>query len=93
MFSSFNFNLELIFQIEVERREHYLCHRLQIQLRNVLTFSFILPVERAIISNMFAESAAPIRKKSSLNSIACLFIDNVGKVTCFSFYYMRRTVN
>ena len=24
MFSSFNFNLELIFQIEVERREHYL---------------------------------------------------------------------
>ena len=34
MFSSFNFNLELI---EVERREHYLFHRLQIQLRNVLT--------------------------------------------------------
>ena len=45
MFSSFNFNLELIFknqsfvdkfEIEVERREHYF-HCLQIQLRNVFT--------------------------------------------------------
>ena len=42
MFSSFNFNLELIledkFQVEVERREHYLFHCLQIQLRNALFF-------------------------------------------------------
>ena len=30
------------FQIEVERREHYLFHRLQIQLRNVLTAAIIV---------------------------------------------------
>ena len=43
MFSSFNFNLEQEdkFQIEVERREHYLFHRLQIQLRNVLTKPYV----------------------------------------------------
>ena len=34
-------HMEDKFQIEVERREHYLFHRLQIQLRNVLTFSVV----------------------------------------------------
>ena len=42
LFSSFNFSWNLSVPTEVERREHYHFYCLQIQLRNVLTFSIIL---------------------------------------------------